>query len=299
MSDRPDTSAGTGPGRVRGSDIGADDPLAKAGRENFPVALRVLPSRIREDLQALYRYARHVDDIGDDETRLHADRLRTLDQIAADVRALYDGKRAPADPIVAALASPVARRRLPADPLQRLVEANRQDQRVTRYATFDDLEGYCRLSANPVGELVLHVFGRATPARIALSDRICTALQLVEHLQDIGEDYRNGRIYLPQEDLAYFGVSEADLGGKAATPQLRAVVRFETERAEAWMDAGAPLVASLSGRARLAISGYIAGGRAACTALRQGDYDPLRRVPKPTSRHLAVAWLRSVLRGWG
>ena len=298
MADPADTTAGAAPEREPGTLIGADDPLAKAKGENFPVALRVLTSRTRDDLQALYRYARHVDDIGDGDAG-PADRLRALDGIAADVRALYDGQRPPKDPFVAALASPVARRRLPADPLLRLVEANRQDQRVTRYPTFDDLVGYCRLSANPVGELVLHVFGRATPDRIALSDRICTALQLVEHWQDIAEDYRRGRIYLPQEDMRTFGVAEEDLARQAATSKLRALIAYETERAEAWFDAGAPLVASLSGRARLAVSGYLAGGRAACTALKRGDYDPLGRVPKPTPRHIAVAWLRSVLRGWG
>jgi squalene synthase HpnC len=287
------------PQGVGPSAIGADDPLAKAGAENFPVALRVLPERIRNDLQALYRFARHVDDTGDLGNGDKTARLRVLDGLAADVQALYNGERAPADPVVAALASPVARRRLPAGPFLRLIEANRQDQRVSRYATFDELVGYCRLSANPVGELVLHVFGRATPERIALSDRICTGLQLVEHWQDIAEDFRMDRVYLPQDDLHAFGVTEDELARPSASPALRALIAFETERAEAWLVAGTPLLASLTGRARLAVSGYIAGGRAACTALRRGDYDPLRRVPKPTSRHVAGAWLRSVARGWG
>ena len=287
------------PERVSRAAIGADDPLVKARGENFPVALRVLPSRVRDDLQSLYRYARHVDDLGDEGSANTADRLRTLDRFAADVRALYDGSRTPDDPIVAAMASMVARRRIPADPLLRLVEANRQDQLVGRYATFDSLVDYCKLSANPVGELVLYVFGRATPDRITLSDRICTALQLVEHWQDVAEDHRRDRIYLPAEDLRRFGVAEEDLAGPEATEEVRALIAFETERAEAWLDAGAPLITSLSGWARLAISGYVAGGRAACTALRRSGYDPLREVPKPTSRHVAAAWVRSVLRGWG
>jgi squalene synthase HpnC len=315
--------------------VDRDDPLAKAPGENFPVALRVLPTRVREDLQALYRFARHVDDIGDEpldgpvkdhyrpdghrgpgvihvpgsrpapdgtetpngptgiERRLHA-----LDQVAADVRAVYDGSRPPVDPVVAALASPIARRRLPADPFLRLIEANRQDQLVSRYETFDSLVAYCALSATPVGELVLHIFGRATPERVELSDRICTALQLVEHWQDVAEDYARGRIYLPQEDLRSFGVAESDLARPAATAELRNLIAFETERAQAWLDSGAPLIAALTGRARLAVSGYVAGGRAACTALRRSGYDPLRAVPKPTPRHVAAAWLRSLVRGW-
>ncbi len=298
--------------------VEGDDLLAKAPGENFPVALRVLPIRVREDLQALYRFARHVDDIGDEPLddpaqadghhpgrrqagNGHADierRLLALDEVSADVRAVYDGSRPPTDPVVAALASPIARRRLPADPFLRLIEANRQDQLVTRYETFEDLVGYCTLSANPVGELVLHMFGRATPDRVELSDRICTGLQLVEHWQDVAEDYARGRVYLPQEDLRGFGVAEADLARAEATPELRDLIAFETERAKAWLDAGAPLIAALTGRARLAVSGYVAGGRAACTALERSGYDPIRQVPKPAPRHVAGAWLRSLVRGW-
>ncbi|WP_020574854.1 squalene synthase HpnC [Actinopolymorpha alba] len=274
-----------------------DDPLIKASGENFPVALRVLPARTREDLHAIYRYARHVDDLGDEAS---GDRLGALEEFEREVRTLYDGDpRSVRDPVVAGLASTVARRRIPAGPLLRLIEANRQDQRVTRYPTFDALVGYCGLSADPVGELVLHVFGRATTERLALSNRICTALQLVEHWQDVAEDYQRGRIYLPQADLHSFGVAEEDLGRTRATPALRALIAFECQRAEAWLDSGVPLLPTLSGWARLAVSGYVAGGRAALAAIRRGDYDPLQRVPKPTSRHIAGAWFWSALRGWG
>jgi len=290
------------PGAHAGGDVGrapmVDDPLNKARGENFPVALRLLPERTRRDLQAIYRFARHVDDIGDDTTRSVPEKLRTLDALAADVRGLYDGSRTPADPIVAALASPIARRRMPAHAFLRLIEANRRDQHVVRYQTFDDLLDYCRLSANPVGELVLCVFGRATPERIELSDRICTALQLIEHWQDIGEDYRRSRVYLPQEDMASFGVAESDLARQEASPALRALIAFETERAEAFLHAGTPLLSGLSGWARIAVSGYLAGGRAACRALRRSEYDPLRRVPKPTSPQIAAAWLSGALKGW-
>jgi squalene synthase HpnC len=295
MSDQPGIPSDAVSAHWPASPAGGD-PIEKASGENFPVALRLLPPRTREDLWALYRYARHVDDLGDEWA---GDRLSALDRIEADVRGLYEERRPPDDPVVAALASTIARRRLPADPLLRLIEANRWDQQVTRYETFDDLLAYCRLSANPVGELVLHIFGRATPERVALSDRVCTALQLLEHWQDVAEDYRRGRVYLPQEDLRRFGVAEEDLARPTATSQVRALIAFEAQRAEAWLDAGAALVTGLSGRARLAVSGYIAGGRAAAAALRRSDYDPLSRVPKPTSRQIASAWLRSVIRGWG
>src|SRR5262249_28678366 len=139
-----------------------------------------------------------------------AERLAALDQVEAQIRSLYAGRRVGL-PIVEALAPTVAACRLPISTWLRLIQANRIDQTTTRYAPFDDLVGYCTYSANPVGELVLGVFGYADAARIALSDRICTALQLVEHLQDVGEDRRRGRVYLPQEDLDRFGVPDHDL----------------------------------------------------------------------------------------
>lgn len=291
MSDRPDGSADAAPIGVGGPTIRAEDPLGKATAENFPVALRVLPVRIRQDLEAVYRYARHVDDLGDEAP---GDRLAALGSVEADVRALYNGGPV-SDPVVAGLASTVARQRIPADPLLRLVEANRRDQHVSRYETFDDLLGYCRLSADPVGELVLRVFGRATPERIALSDKICTALQLLEHWQDVSEDYHRGRVYVPQEDLRHFSVREEDLGLRAATADVRALIGFETARAKDLLEAGAPLLGTLSGWARLSVAGYVAGGRATCAALRRGGFDPLRRVPRPTSPALAGAFLRSML----
>ncbi|WP_199853830.1 squalene synthase HpnC [Plantactinospora sp. BB1] len=265
--------------------------------ENFPVALRVLPARIRRHLLALYWYARYVDDLGDepdergrDETP--ATRLAGLDRFDREVRALYHG-RLPRHPVLVRLAPTVVDCRLPIDPLLRLIEANRRDQAVRRYPTFGALVDYCHLSADPVGELVLHVFGAASPDRIRLSDRICTALQVVEHLQDVAEDRRRGRIYLPTEELAAAGVSEEDLDAPRAGDRLRTVVRRQAQRAADLLDAGAPLVADLHGWARLAVGGYVAGGRAALAALARADHDPLPGPPKPTRAGIAAAWLRS------
>lgn len=267
-------------------------------RENFPVALRILPRRHRRHLIALYAYARQVDDLGDEPLPDVGDRLATLDAVEADLRSLYAG-RAATHPAVRAIAPTVAECRLPLDPLVRLIEANRVDQRVTRYATFDQLVEYCTLSANPVGELVLHAFGQADAARVALSDRVCTALQLVEHLQDVAEDYRRGRIYLPAEDLERFGVTEADLARPTAGLRLRELVEFEAERARAWLDAGAPLVSALRGWARLAVSGYLAGGRATLDALAEADHDPLRAAVRPTRQRVLRHWLAATVRSAG
>lgn len=259
--------------------------------ENFPVALSVLPARLRRHLVAAYRYARYVDDLGDEAPGA---RIPLLENIASEVRKLYAGQ-SPSDPIVAGLRPLIADTAIPIGPWLRLIEANVVDQRVVRYETFDALLGYCWLSANPVGEIVLHIFDRASPERIAFSDRICTALQLLEHWQDVGEDHAAGRVYLPQCDLRRFKVAETVLDGPAATDELRALIAFETDRALAWLDAGAPLVSTLHGWARLAVSGYIAGGRAAACGLRRSGHDPAGAM-KPTSPQIAAAWLEATVR---
>ncbi|MEN3361388.1 MAG: hypothetical protein V7637_5370 [Mycobacteriales bacterium] len=269
---------------------GTDDVAAQASGENFPVALRVLPKDARRHLQSIYGYARFVDDLGDEAP---GDRLRLLDAVDADLDRLYAGGP-PALPVLAALAPTVRAKDLPAQPFRDLVEANRVDQRVTRYQTWADLVGYCELSANPVGRLVLLIAGRATPDRVARSDDVCTALQVIEHLQDIGEDYRAGRVYLPQQDLAEYGVAEADLAAGSASPALRGLVAYETRRAAGLLDSGRPLVASLGGWARLAVAGYIGGGRAAATGIADVHFDTLGQAVHPARRHVIVETVRLV-----
>lgn len=205
--------------------------LDKAASENFPVAPFFLPRDWRADLMAVYGFARLVDDIGDGDlapggadARLlgvspaeAADRLVLLDAFEADLRRVFDGT--PHHPLLRRLQPTVRRRALTPEPFLGLIAANRQDQLVARYETYDDLLAYCELSANPVGRLVLGVTGTSTPERIRLSDAICTALQIVEHLQDVAEDLGRDRIYLPAEDMKRFHVQEADLGQKARAHQ--------------------------------------------------------------------------------
>ncbi|WP_329103665.1 squalene/phytoene synthase family protein [Micromonospora sp. NBC_01699] len=223
-----------------------------------------------------------------------AARSAALHRFEDELRAMYDG-RPPTHPVLVALAPTVADRRLPIEPLRRLIAANQRDQVVHRYDTYDDLVDYCHLSADPVGELVLHVFEAQSARRIALSNRICTALQVVEHLQDVAEDYRRGRIYLPATDLDQYGVAPDDLAAPYASDGLRAVIRLQAVRAGAALDAGAPLVGALHGWARLAVAGYLAGGRAALAALARSDHDPLSRVPRPTRAGTAGQWLKTLI----
>lgn len=257
---------------------------AQASGENFPVALRLLPARYRRHLQAVYGYARAVDDMGDEAPP--GQRAPLLNDLEADLGRLYrfpatEAGEPPRLGVVRALAPVVAECGVPRQPFLDLIQANRQDQLVSRYATFDDLAGYCELSANPVGRIVLAVFGAVSPDRLVLSDRVCTALQLAEHWQDVAEDYQAGRIYLPAEDLARFGVSETDLAAATASPQLRELMAFEVRRARQLLDQGAPLIGNLRGAARVAVAGYVAGGRAALAAIRGAGYDVLRVTPKP------------------
>ncbi|WP_112468167.1 squalene synthase HpnC [Streptomyces triticisoli] len=284
--------------------------LDKAAGENFPVAPFFLPRAWRTDLMAVYGFARLVDDIGDGDlapggadARLLGvpadraeDRLALLDAFEADLRRVFDGT--PRHPLLRRLQPTIRRRSLTPEPFLGLIAANRQDQFVTRYETYDDLLAYCELSANPVGRLVLAVTGTSTPERIRRSDAVCTALQIVEHLQDVREDLGRDRIYLPATDMKRFHVQEADLATPTAGASVRALVAYEAQRARELLNEGAPLVGSVHGRLKLLLAGFVAGGRAAIRAIAAADYDVLPGPPKPGK----VQLLREVgvtLRGEG
>jgi len=190
-------------------------------------------------------------------------------------------------PIIDALCPTIRECGLPIGPFHRLIDANRLDQIKHRCENYQALLGYCDLSANPVGELVLYVFDAATPERIRQSDAVCTGLQLVEHWQDVKEDYAAGRIYLPSDDLVKFGCREEELGAGAASRALRELLRFECGRAHGLLDEGVPLVRSLRGRARLAIGGFVAGGRAALDAIARASYDVMGGAPRARRRDFA------------
>jgi squalene synthase HpnC len=268
--------------------------MAQARHENFPVASRLLPRRVRSHLLAVYGFARLVDEVGDEYA---GDRLAMLDELEADLERAYDG--APQHPLIAALAPTIVACKLPIDPFRALIEANRRDQLVHRYQTFDELMGYCTLSANPVGELVLRVFGVLTPERRRLSDKVCTALQLAEHWQDVGEDNREGRIYLPAEDLRHFEVPEADLAAARPTPKLKRLMAFQVMRANAMLDEGAPLIRTLNGRLAFAVAAFVAGGRSALRAIERSGYNVLGDPPR-ASAGLQATWLaRTLMRPGG
>ncbi|MFB8758322.1 squalene synthase HpnC [Streptomyces nigra] len=299
---------------MTGADALTADPerttLDKAAAENFPVAPFFLPRAWRTDLMAVYGFARLVDDIGDGDlapggadARLLGvsgadadDRLVLLDAFEADLRRVFDGT--PRHPLLRRLQPTVRRRSLTPEPFLGLIAANRQDQLVGRYETYDDLLAYCELSANPVGRLVLAVTGTATPERIRRSDAVCTALQIVEHLQDVAEDLRRDRIYLPAEDMKRFHVDENDLAAKTAGASVRALVAYEAERARNLLNEGTPLVGSVHGRLKLLLAGFVAGGRAAVGAIAAAEYDVLTGPPKAGKLRL-LREVGGTLRGEG
>ncbi|MEU8563622.1 squalene synthase HpnC [Streptomyces cyaneofuscatus] len=274
-----------------------DATLGKAADENFPVAPFFLPRAWRDDLMAVYGYARLVDDIGDGdlapggadarhlglEPEQSDDRLAMLDAFETDLHRVFATTgQEPHHPLLRALRPTVRRRALTPEPFLGLIEANRQDQKVRRYATYGELAAYCELSANPVGRLVLALTGTTSPERVRLSDAVCTALQIVEHLQDVAEDLARDRIYLPAEDMDRFRVTEADLARPSAGASVRALIAYESERVSELLHGGIPLVGSVDGRLRLLLAGFVGGGRSALTAISAAGFDVLPGPPKPT-----------------
>ncbi|MFE3473021.1 squalene synthase HpnC [Streptomyces sp. B27] len=289
-----------------------DATLGKAADENFPVAPFFLPRAWRDDLMAVYGFARLVDDIGDGdlapggadarhlglEPEQSDDRLAMLDALEADLHRVFATTgQEPHHPLMSALRPTVRRRALTPEPFLGLIEANRQDQKVRRYATYEELAAYCELSANPVGRLVLALTGTTSPERVRRSDAVCTALQIVEHLQDVAEDLARDRIYLPAEDMDRFRVTEADLARPTAGASVRALIAYESERASGLLNEGTPLVGSVDGRLRILLAGFVGGGRSALTAISAAGFDVLPGPPKPTKpsmlREVAVVLRRA------
>ncbi len=247
-----------------------DAVMARATGENFPVALGVLPRRLRSHLEAIYGYARLVDNLGDE---YGGDRTAALDWLEQQIDGLYAG--APHHEVFRRLAATVEDFDIPRTPFDELLAANRLDQTKAGYADWDELLGYCALSANPVGHLVLAVFEASTPQHRADSDAVCSGLQVLEHLQDVGEDAEAGRIYLPAEDMVRFGCTPEDLLAPVAGEPLRRLVAFECDRARELLGSGRALVASLRGFARLAITGFVAGGLAGLDAIEAAGFEVL------------------------
>lgn len=250
--------------------------LAKTHYENFSVATWFLPARLRQHFYNVYAYCRISDDLGD-EVGNSQQSLELLDHWEAELTACYAGS--PRHPVFVALQETVKQCGIPKHEFSDLLIAFRQDQTVTRYGTFNDLLGYCRYSANPVGHLVLYLCGYSDAERQQLSDYTCTALQLANFWQDVVVDDQKGRIYLPLEDLRRFNVNEDDIAQRRATPQFLSLMKFEVERAREWFQRGLPLVQKVNRELAIDIELFSRGGQEILNAIERQGYEVLRQRP--------------------
>ena len=248
--------------------------LARTHYENFTVVSWLLPREKQDHMYAVYAFCRFVDDLGDEH---EGDRLQALDEWERDLLRCYEGR--PHHPYMVGLQNTIQEFDIPREPFLKLIEANRMDQRVTRHPTYADLDFYCQHSANPVGHLVLYVFGHRDPERQRLSDYTCTALQLANFWQDVSRDYAMGRIYLPLEDMERFGYTEDELARGVVTDGFRGLMAFEVDRARGLFREGLKLVDALDGHLQLDIALFSRGGMGVLNAIERQGYDVLSKRP--------------------
>src|SRR2546422_10846695 len=266
--------------------------LARSHYENFSVATWFLPRSLRQDFFNIYAYCRISDDLGDETGDPQAS-LRLLDEWEAELNACYAGQ--PRHPVFVALAETVRKFDIPMQPFADLLKAFRQDQTITRYPTFNDLLGYCRYSANPVGHLVLYLCGYRDAERQALSDFTCTALQLANFCQDVSVDYAKGRIYLPLEDMQHYKVSERDIAATQNTASFCEMMRFEVERAREWFRRGLPLVKKVDRELAIDIELFSRGGQEILNAIERQGFAVLGRRPSISKARKLALVMRAAL----
>jgi squalene synthase HpnC len=260
--------------------------------ENFPVASVLLPARLRTPVELIYRFARAADDFADEGDLQDQERLALLANFSAELRAI-EGGAWPRTAQFRELAAMIAERQLPIGLFHDLLSAFAQDVTKKRYTDLADVLDYCRRSANPIGRLLLVLYGAATPQNNTWSDNICSALQIINFLQDIAIDYANGRIYVPQDELSRYGISETQIAAQEVNATWRQFMAFEVDRTRKMLLAGAPLGRVLSGRIGLEMRMIIAGGERILRKIECADYDVFRRRPVLRSHDWALMFART------
>jgi len=269
--------------------------LPVAHYENFPVASWLLPERFRPPIEAIYAFARGADDLADEGDAGDAERLAGLDRYLAALDAIESGET-PGEPPFAGIAVAIRQYGLPVELLRDLIDAFRQDVSCKRYRDFERLLDYCRRSANPVGRLLLHLFGMTDARSLRESDAICTSLQLINFWQDVEVDWAKGRIYVPQSDLERFGVSERDIAERRADDRWQRLMAFECERARALLVSGASLGKRLPGRLGLEIRATVQGGARILDRIEAAGGDVFRHRPVLGPMDWIVIVLRAISR---
>ena len=265
--------------------------LAESHYENFHVATWFLPKALRPHFHAIYAYCRISDDLGD-EVPDTAQALALLNLWGRELDACYEGRAR--HPVFVALAETIRACEIPKEPFADLLTAFRQDQTVTRYATMQDLLGYCRYSANPVGRLVLYACGEVSEENFQLSDATCTALQLANFWQDVRVDFAKGRVYLPQDDMRRLGVSDETIARGVATPEFRALLKFEVEYARHLFEQGLPLVGRVGRDLAVDLDLFSRGGLEILRAIERRGYDVLSARPAISKRTKLALALRAL-----
>jgi squalene synthase HpnC len=262
--------------------------LAETHYENFHVASWFLPKALRPHFHSIYAYCRISDDLGD-EVPDRAQALALLNLWGRELDACYEGRAR--HPVFVALHETIRACSIPKEPFADLLVAFRQDQTVTRFETMEDVLAYCHYSANPVGRLVLYACGEVSEENFRLSDATCSALQLANFWQDVRVDWTKDRVYLPQADMRRFGVSDQTIANGVATPEFRALLRYEVDYARAMFEEGLPLIGRVSRDLALDLDLFSRGGLEILRAIERQDYDVLRDRPaisKGTKIQLAL-----------
>jgi phytoene synthase len=266
--------------------------------ENFPVASILLPARLREPVAAIYVFARSADDFADEDDLSPGQRATLLAGYREEIDAIERGDPT-RHPVFQRLRPAIVGHGLPLKLFRDLLDAFIQDLGKDRYHDFPELMDYCRRSADPVGRLLLHLFGHASPENLARSDAICSALQLINHWQDVGIDAAKGaagRIYLPQDEMLRFGVDDDDILGHNASTAFKALLRFQVDRARDLMLSGAPLGWDLPGRMGLEIRAIVAGGLRILDKIEAIDFDVFNRRPVLQALDWPLIMWRSLVR---
>ena len=264
--------------------------MSNAHYENFPVASPLLPPSMRAPVRVIYAFARSADDLADEGDALPEERITALMAYEAELDQIDQGQR-PASPLFVQVAATLAAHHMDTHYLRELLSAFRQDVRQIRYSSFDALLDYCRRSANPVGRIMLSLFGNTTQPAFERSDAICSALQIINFLQDVAIDWDKSRVYLPQEDLQRFGVSEEQIADQRVDDHWRALMAFEVQRARAMMLGGAPLALQIRGRLGWELRLIVHGGLRILEKIEAVGYDVFRARPTlKTSDWLLILW---------